>query len=79
MPPKAEPMTRKRKRLSVSWFSSLDDSDIQILKTYGQGPYSAQIKKLEQDIKETQKRIAERMGVKESDTGLAPPNLWDIP
>lgn len=25
------------------------------------------------------KRINERMGVKESDTGLAPPNLWDLP
>jgi len=25
------------------------------------------------------KRVNEKMGVKESDTGLAPPNLWDLP
>ncbi|KIM87670.1 hypothetical protein PILCRDRAFT_4086 [Piloderma croceum F 1598] len=57
---------------------ALDDSDIQILKTYGQGPYGAQLKKLETEIKEVQKRINEKLGVKESDTGLASPNLWDL-
>ena len=31
------------------------------------------------DVKEIQKRVNEKMGVKETDTGLAPPNLWDIP
>jgi 26S proteasome regulatory subunit T1 len=29
-------------------------------------------------MKEIQKRINERLGVKESATGLAPPNLWDL-
>ncbi|KAI0075457.1 26S proteasome subunit P45 [Panus rudis PR-1116 ss-1] len=57
---------------------ALDDSDIQILKTYGQGPYAHRLKKIEQDIKEVQKRIDEKLGVKESDTGLASPNLWDL-
>jgi 26S proteasome regulatory subunit T1 len=37
------------------------------------------LKKLESDTKDIQKRVNEKMGVKESDTGLAPPNLWDIP
>ncbi len=37
------------------------------------------MKKAEADTREIQKRVAEKMGVKESDTGLAPPNLWDIP
>jgi 26S proteasome regulatory subunit T1 len=46
--------------------------------TQGQGPYAAQLKNIEKDTKEIQKRINERLGVKESDTGLAPPNLWDI-
>ena len=41
--------------------------------------YSQEIKKIEEDIKELQKRINEKMGVKETDTGLSPPNLWDIP
>jgi len=58
---------------------ALDDSDIQILKTYGQGPYASRLKKIETDIKDVQKRINEQLGVKESDTGLAPPNLWDLP
>ncbi|KAN0066498.1 26S proteasome regulatory subunit 7 [Thecaphora frezii] len=58
---------------------ALDEGDIQLLKTYGQGPYAAALKKIESEIKEVQKRVNEKMGVKESDTGLAPPNLWDIP
>ncbi|KAJ1557349.1 26S proteasome regulatory subunit 7 [Nowakowskiella sp. JEL0078] len=57
----------------------LDETDIALLKTYGQGPYASDLKKIESDIKDAQKRVNEKMGVKESDTGLAPPNLWDIP
>ncbi|KAF8964082.1 P-loop containing nucleoside triphosphate hydrolase protein [Flammula alnicola] len=57
---------------------ALDDSDIQILKTYGQGPYAHKLKDVEKDIKDIQKRINEKLGVKESDTGLASPNLWDL-
>ncbi|KAE9407000.1 AAA-domain-containing protein [Gymnopus androsaceus JB14] len=57
---------------------ALDDSDIQILKTYGQGPYARQLKTIENDLNDIQKRINEKLGVKESDTGLASPNLWDL-
>jgi 26S proteasome regulatory subunit T1 len=57
---------------------ALDDSDIQILKTYGQGPYAGKLRDVEKDIKDVQKRINEKLGVKESDTGLASPNLWDL-
>jgi 26S proteasome regulatory subunit T1 len=56
----------------------LDASDIAILKTYGVGPYAKDIKGAEDEIKEIQKRINEKMGVKELETGLAPPNLWDV-
>lgn len=45
----------------------------------GQGPYSLALKKIENELKEIQKRVNEKMGVRESDTGLASPNLWDIP
>jgi 26S proteasome regulatory subunit T1 len=48
------------------------------LKTYGAAPYSAELKRLEKDIKEKQTSVNEKIGVKESDTGLAPPHLWDI-
>jgi len=44
----------------------------------GQGPYSKSIKKCEEDIQECIKRVNELSGIKESDTGLAPPALWDL-
>lgn len=56
----------------------LDEGDIQLLRTYGQGPYASVLKRIEQEIKDAEKRVNEKMGVKESHTGLAPPDLWDI-
>ena len=56
----------------------LDADDIRFLKTYGLGPYSASIKKVEQDLKDIQKRVIDTIGIKESDTGLAPPSRWDL-
>jgi 26S proteasome regulatory subunit T1 len=56
----------------------LNYRDIQVLKTYGAAPYAAALKKLEQQIKEKQTSVNEKIGVKESDTGLAPPHLWDV-
>jgi len=56
----------------------LNNRDIQVLKTYGAAPYAAALKKLEQQIKEKQTSVNEKIGVKESDTGLAPPHLWDV-
>ncbi|WFD37308.1 26S proteasome regulatory subunit 7 [Malassezia japonica] len=56
----------------------LDEGDIQLLRTYGQGPYTGALKTIDSEIKEVEKRVNEKMGVKESDTGLAPPDLWDI-
>ncbi|TIA85527.1 hypothetical protein E3P99_03980 [Wallemia hederae] len=81
MPPKAdwEKYRADPAKKDEGKIEALDDTDIQILKTYGQGPYARQLKKAETDIKEVQKRVNERMGIKESDTGLAPPNLWDLP
>lgn len=49
-----------------------------MLKSYGQGPYTELLKKLETDIEDCMKQVNELCGVKESDTGLAPPALWDI-
>ena len=36
------------------------------------------MKTLDDEIKEVTKRVDEKIGVKESDMGLAPPNLWDL-
>lgn len=56
----------------------LDEDDIALLKTYGLGPYSTAIKKVEDDLKDLSKKINVLKGIKESDTGLAPPSSWDL-
>eukprot|EP01126_Amoeba_proteus_P005350 TRINITY_DN1178_c0_g1_i11.p1 TRINITY_DN1178_c0_g1~~TRINITY_DN1178_c0_g1_i11.p1 ORF type:complete len:426 (-),score=83.36 TRINITY_DN1178_c0_g1_i11:91-1368(-) len=56
----------------------LDKKDIEILKTYGKGPYSLSIKAIEQEIQQKVKKVNEICGIKESDTGLAPPSQWDL-
>ncbi|XP_008472582.1 26S proteasome regulatory subunit 7 [Diaphorina citri] len=57
---------------------SLDEADIALLKSYGQGQYTKSIKAVEDDIQAVIKRVNELTGIKESDTGLAPPALWDL-
>ena len=59
-------------------FKALDEGDIKLLKTYGQGQYSKALKQVETDIAEIAKRVNELAGIKESDTGLGPPALWDL-
>ena len=52
---------------TVPWDSSIDIiwlRDIQVLKTYGAAPYGTAIKKLEQQIKEKQTSVDEKIGVK---------------
>merc|ERR1712227_797860 len=56
----------------------LDAGDIHLLKTYGQGPYAKPIKSVEDDVQNCLKRVNELTGIKESDTGLAHPALWDL-
>ncbi|BGO97534.1 26S proteasome regulatory subunit 7-like protein [Rhodotorula toruloides] len=70
---KADPTKQEEAKIDP-----LDDEDIQILRTYGQGPYAKRLKDVDAEIKEVQKRINDKMGVKELATGLAPPNLWDL-
>jgi len=40
--------------------------------------YHGSIKKTEDDIQSILKRVNELTGIKESDTGLAPPAHWDL-
>eukprot|EP00828_Plagiopyla_frontata_P046904 TRINITY_DN850_c0_g1_i1.p1 TRINITY_DN850_c0_g1~~TRINITY_DN850_c0_g1_i1.p1 ORF type:complete len:429 (-),score=82.87 TRINITY_DN850_c0_g1_i1:80-1366(-) len=56
----------------------LDDSEIELLKTYGMGAYANQIKTIEEENKEFVKKINNLCGIKESDTGLALPATWDL-
>jgi len=56
----------------------LDEGDIALLKSYGLGPYSSSIKTLEEEIKKHQQNVKTLIGIKESDTGLSPPSMWDL-
>lgn len=56
----------------------LTEGDIQVLKTYGTAPYADSLKQIEKDLKAIEERIKTNQGIKESDTGLAPPHLWDV-
>jgi len=56
----------------------LDEGDIALLKSYGLGPYSTLIKTLEEEIKKHQTEVKNLIGIKESDTGLSPPSMWDL-
>jgi len=58
--------------------AALDEDDVNIMRTYGVGPYVAPIKKVETEQKEYISKINKLIGVKESDTGLAPPSQWDL-
>lgn len=44
----------------------------------GQGQYHKSIKAIEDDIQKAIKQVNELTGIKESDTGLAAPALWDL-
>jgi 26S proteasome regulatory subunit T1 len=57
---------------------ALDEDDIALLKNYGLGPYALTIKNTEADIKKVLRQVGDATGVKESDTGLAPPSRWDL-
>ncbi|CAF2777962.1 unnamed protein product [Rotaria sp. Silwood2] len=57
---------------------ALDEAEIALLKSYGAGPYDKAIKETEEDVQTILKRVNEISGIKESDTGLAPPALWDL-
>ena len=57
---------------------ALGEEEIAALKSYNMGPYSEKLRQVEKDIEEAMKNINTLCGVKESDTGLAPPALWDL-
>jgi len=56
----------------------LTESDINMFKRYGKGPYTESLKKVETEIKELNQKISNLQGIKESDTGLSMPSQWNI-
>lgn len=57
---------------------ALDEADIKLLKSYGQGPYTKKMKLLEKDLTKCSDTVKDLTGVKEALTGLTQPALWDI-
>ncbi|PWA01750.1 hypothetical protein BB558_002138 [Smittium angustum] len=80
MPPKEnwEKYSKPNDDSSQEKVNVLDEGDIALLKVYVKGAYAKKIKNLEKSVKDLQVKINEKVGVKELDTGLAPPNLWDL-
>lgn len=56
----------------------LDKDDIALLNLYGSGPYHAQIKELEDCIKNIAESTVKLAGMNESELGLASPAQWDL-
>ena len=56
----------------------LTESDINLFKRYGKGPYTEPLKKVEAEIKDLNQKITNMQGIKESDTGLSMPSQWNI-
>lgn len=56
----------------------LDDSDVGIMKTYGLGTYAIECQQLDAEVAELAQRVAKTCGVRDVDTGLAPPAYWDL-
>lgn len=81
MPPRSDwekykpPVEEEKEEAPIN---PLTDADIEVLETYGAAPYQKQLKQIEKDITNLQKQINEKVGIKESVTGLAPPNQWDL-
>lgn len=57
---------------------ALDDTDIAILKSYGLAAYGVECKLVDKEIEELLQKVNRLCGVRESDTGLAPPSQWDL-
>ena len=72
------PVLTTKFRIHPSRFSDLDAGDIAVMKSYGIGTYTKQIKLVEGEIERHLKKVTELTGIKETDTGLAHPGLWDL-
>ena len=49
-----------------------------MIKRFNETPYASEIKQLHKDHQELIKLINSVTGVKESDTGLSPPFMWNL-
>ena len=71
---KQEPENKDQQQVKA-----MDETDVQIFKRIGMGPYAQKIKVIEDDNKQLIENIKKKAGMKESDTGLALPSQWNLP
>lgn len=62
----------------VANMPTLDQSELDLLKQIGKGPYSSELEKLETSITRLANTIKTNSGLEDLDCGLAPPSQWDI-
>ena len=74
---KADEADDKKKAPKDEKGMPLTEEDIALFTRYGKGPYNDQIKNVENEIEKKKKKITDLIGIKESDTGLAPPVQWN--
>lgn len=71
---KDQKKTKEEKKI----VKAMDEEDIKIFKRFGMGPYAQKLKEVEVENKNLVEEIKKRIGVKESDTGLALPSQWNL-
>lgn len=57
---------------------ALTETEVELIKNYGKSPYTDSISKLEKEIASVYARVSSKLGLKEEETGLAPPMQWDL-
>ncbi|KAI5185602.1 26S proteasome regulatory subunit T1 [Nematocida homosporus] len=58
--------------------SSLSEHEIQLIMNYGKSFYADGITAIEKEVKGLYERVCAKLGLREAETGLAPPMLWNL-
>lgn len=77
-PKKEKEEKKKEDQMKDDKGRPLTESDVQMIKRYGKGPYNEKIKNVEDEIKKMNDTVSALCGFKESDTGLSLPAQWNL-
>ncbi|KAI5191820.1 26S proteasome regulatory subunit T1 [Nematocida sp. AWRm77] len=58
--------------------TTLNENEVQLIMNYGKGYYADSIADTEREVKALYERVSSKLGLKEAETGLAPPMLWNL-
>eukprot|EP00917_Polyrhabdina_sp_WS-2016_P029465 GHVP01062822.1.p1 GENE.GHVP01062822.1~~GHVP01062822.1.p1 ORF type:complete len:425 (-),score=75.81 GHVP01062822.1:32-1306(-) len=71
-------MPEKKPEKEDKPLKALGEDEIKMLKSFGVGPFSVVCKTRETEIQALAEKVSKLSGLRESDTGLAAPSLWDL-